>query len=78
MKRSGTGVSDPFSVCFARAWLDVEIMVPLSERRHRLYRHEIPEVVEGLMLGLERAEIVFKTLCRRARVRNLIIFCARG
>jgi hypothetical protein len=63
-------------------------MVPLSERRHRLYRHEIPEVVEGLMLGLERllvarddlerAEIVFKTLCRRARVRNLIIFCARG
>ena len=49
-------------------------MVPLSERRHRLYPHEIPEVVEGLKLRLERllearedpekAEIVFKTLHR--------------
>lgn len=49
-------------------------MVPLSERRHRLYPHEIPEVVEGLKLRLEtllearedpeKAEIVFKTLHR--------------
>lgn len=45
-------------------------MVPLSERRHRLYNHEIPEVIAGLRLHLERlveskeererAEIVFR------------------
>ena len=45
-------------------------MVPLSERRHRLYGHEIPEVIEGLRLKLEgllkeradreRAEIAFR------------------
>jgi len=28
-------------------------MVPLSERRHRLYSHEIPEVIKGLRLRLE-------------------------
>ena len=49
-------------------------MVPLSERRHRLYSHEIPEVVEGLRLRLEHllearddleiAEIAFRTLYR--------------
>jgi hypothetical protein len=49
-------------------------MVPLSERRHRLYRHEIPEVIEGLRLRLENlveervdrenAEIAFRTLYR--------------
>ncbi len=49
-------------------------MVPLSERRHRLHRHELPEVVEGLRLRLwellekrgepERAEIAFRTLYR--------------
>ncbi len=35
-------------------WLDVEIKVPLPERRHRLCHHEIPEVVEVLRLRLER------------------------
>jgi hypothetical protein len=50
----------------------------LSERRHRLYSPEIPEVVEGLRLRLEellekredseRAEVAFRTLYRlRAR-----------
>ena len=49
-------------------------MVPLSERRHRLYPHEMPEVVEGLRLrlekllaagdDLERAEIAFRALYR--------------
>jgi len=29
-------------------------MVPLSERRHRLYPHEIPEVIHGLILRLEK------------------------
>ena len=29
-------------------------MVPLSERRHRLYPHEIPEVIYGLILRLEK------------------------
>lgn len=29
-------------------------MVPLSERRHRLYKHEIPEVVVALRLYLEK------------------------
>jgi len=46
----------------------------LSERRHRLYSHEIPEILEGLRLRLEellekredpeRAEIAFRTLYR--------------
>jgi len=55
-------------------WIDVEIMVPLSERRHRLYSHEIPEVIEGLRLrleklleagdDLERAEVAFRALYR--------------
>jgi hypothetical protein len=50
------------------------IMVPLSERRHRLYKEEIPEVVLGLRLRLEqlleekreidRAEVAFRALCR--------------
>ncbi len=49
-------------------------MVPLSERRHRLYSHEIPEILEGLRLRLEvllekredseRAEVAFRTLYR--------------
>ena len=49
-------------------------MVPLSERRHRLYGDEIPEVIEGLKLRLERmleaeedperAEIAFRALYR--------------
>ena len=49
-------------------------MVPLSERRHRLYPHEIPEVIQGLILRLEllgkerkseeKAEIAFRTLYR--------------
>ena len=49
-------------------------MVPLSERRHRLYSNQLPEVVEGLRLrlehlleardDLERAEIAFRTLYR--------------
>ena len=51
-----------------------EVTVPLSEKRHRLYSHEIPEIVEGLHLRLEvllekredpkRAEIAFRTLHR--------------
>jgi hypothetical protein len=46
----------------------------LSARRHRIYRHEIPEVIQGLLLRLEKlsekkkdkgkAEIVFKALYR--------------
>ncbi len=28
-------------------------MVPLSERRHRLYSNELPQVIEGLRLRLE-------------------------
>jgi hypothetical protein len=49
-------------------------MVPLSERRHRLYGDEIPEIIEGLRLRLEtlwdakkdsaRAEIAFRALYR--------------
>jgi hypothetical protein len=49
-------------------------MVPMSERRHRLYSHELPEVIEGLRLRLERlleeradkerAEVAFRTLYR--------------
>jgi hypothetical protein len=34
--------------------LTERILVPLSERRHRLYSHEIPEVVRGLKLRLEQ------------------------
>jgi hypothetical protein len=45
----------------------------LSERRHRLYNHEIPEVMAGLKLRLaehekngdtEKAEIAFRALFR--------------
>lgn len=46
----------------------------MSERRHRLYSNEIPEVVEGLILRLERllekreeperAEIAFRAMYR--------------
>ena len=49
----------------------------MSERRHRLYNHEIPEVIEGLRLHLERlvegreererAEIAFRALYRLTR-----------
>ncbi len=52
-------------------------MVPLSERRHRLYRHEIPEVNKGLRLRLlqlldkredeKSAEIALRTLYRLTR-----------
>ena len=52
-------------------------MVPLSERRHRLYNHEIPEVKRGLKLRLqelcetrkdeEAAEIAFRALYRLSR-----------
>ncbi len=52
-------------------------MVPLSERRHRLFEHEIPEVVRGLRLRLEQlleaeedrasAEIAFRALYRLVR-----------
>jgi hypothetical protein len=47
-------------------------MVPLSERRHRLFKQEIPEVILGLKLRLEqlltdrsdveRAEVAFHCL----------------
>ena len=46
----------------------------MSERRHRLYSHEIPEVLEGLVLrlevllerrdDLERAEVAFRAMYR--------------
>ena len=49
-------------------------MVPMSEKRHRLYNHEIPEVIQGLLLRLEilaaerkeeeKARIAFRTLYR--------------
>jgi hypothetical protein len=51
----------------------LKLLVPLSERRHRLYPHEIPEVMWGLRLRLaehekqgekEKAEIAFRTLFR--------------
>ena len=52
-------------------------MVPLSERRHRLYAPEIPEVKRGLKLRLqelcearedrEAAEIAFRALFRLSR-----------
>ena len=51
-----------------------DLVVPLSEGKHRLYKHEIPEVIEALKLYLEkrveksmekeRAEIAFRTLHR--------------
>ncbi len=50
------------------------IMVPMSEKRHRLYPNEIPEVIQGLILRLEKlveerkeekkAKIAFQTLYR--------------
>jgi hypothetical protein len=56
-------------------------MVPLSEKRHRLYPHEIPEVINGLILRLEKlteerneeekAEITYRTLYR-------LMFAERG
>jgi hypothetical protein len=49
-------------------------MVPLSEKRHRLYTQEIPEVIQGLILRLEtltwerndeeKAIIIFRALNR--------------
>ena len=46
----------------------------MSERRHRIYESEMPEVIEGLKLHLfkllkekkepERAEQAFRVLCR--------------
>lgn len=49
-------------------------MVPLSERRHRIYEEEVPEVIEGLKLRLlelleektepEKAELGFRVLYR--------------
>ncbi len=55
-------------------------MVPLSEKRHRLYKHEIPEVIKGLILRLEKlteekkeeekAKTTFHTLYRLMFVRK--------
>ena len=52
-------------------------MVPLSERRHRIYEEEVPEVIEGLKLRLfklleektepEKAELGFRVLYRLMR-----------
>ena len=49
-------------------------MVPFSERRHRLYKQEIPDVILGLKMrleqllkeksDLERAEVAFHCLFR--------------
>ena len=54
-----------------------KVLVPLSERRHRLYSDEVPEVHEGLVLRLERlleerkelerAETAFRTMFRLER-----------
>ena len=33
---------------------ELDLLVPLSERRHRLYKHEIPEVITALRLYLEK------------------------
>jgi len=63
---------------FLYIWvLSIYIMVPLSERRHRLYENEIPEVVEGLKLRLSHllenreeginAEIAFRVFYRLTR-----------
>jgi hypothetical protein len=48
--------------------------MPLSDKRHRLYPHEIPEIIQGLILRLEKlvaegneeekAKIAFRTLYR--------------
>ena len=56
---------------------DRKVLVPLSERRHRLHKHEIPEVVAALKHYLERhvetrenveeAETAFRTLYRLTR-----------
>ena len=56
------------------------VMVPLSEKRHRLYKHEIPEVIRGLILRLEKlteerkeeekAKTTFLTLYRLMFVRK--------
>jgi hypothetical protein len=53
---------------------DLALMVPLSERRHRIYPYEIPEVIEGLRLRLEtlleekrnqkKAEVAFRVMYR--------------
>jgi hypothetical protein len=44
-------------------------MVPLSERRHRLYGDEIPEVIEGLRLRLEALWDAKEDSALRARAR---------
>ena len=55
----------------------IGLLVPLSERRHRLYVYEIPEVVAALRFYLERqvetrengekAETAFRALYRLTR-----------
>jgi len=55
-------------------------MVPLSEKRHRLYFHEMPEIIQGLILRLEqlaedrkeeeKARIAFNTLYRLMFVKG--------
>ena len=52
----------------------------MSEKRHRLYSHEIPEVIKGLILRLmeltkersdeEKATITFRTLYRLMFVKS--------
>jgi len=56
-------------------------MVPMSERRHRIYESEMPEVIEGLKLHLlqllkkeeepERAEQAFRVLYRLMSVSRI-------
>ena len=63
----------PFQMSLSARRLHIS-MVPLSEKRHRLYPHDVPEVVEGLKLRLEallearidpeRAESVFRLMYR--------------
>ena len=63
----------PFEISLSTWTLHI-LMVPLSEKRHRLYPHEIPEIIQGLFLHLgklleerkeeEKAKITFRTLFR--------------
>ena len=63
----------PLLVVFNRPGSQI-LLVPLSEKRHRLYTNELPEVIRGLFLRLEKlteerkeeekAKIVYRALFR--------------
>ncbi len=70
----------PFQTFIYQGRLHI-VMVPLPEKRHRLYNHEISEVIQGLLLRLEKlteerkeeekAKITFRTLFR-------LLFAGKG